>query len=101
LETFPWPQNFCISARAHHRITQTLHDAAKAAGLDVEAEPKHWLDGKLIFGADQDGAPNKRPDLLIHLREGEAVLVDVTITSGVNKMLLRNSIQNPEEPLNH
>ena len=29
------------------------------------------------------------------------MLVDVTITSGVNKMLLRNSIQNPEEPLNH
>ena len=86
---------------AHNRITQTLHDAAKAAGLDVEAEPKHWLDGKLIFGADQDGAPNKRPDLLIHLREGEAVLVDVTITSVVNKMLLRNSIKNPEEPLNH
>jgi len=37
----------------------------------------------------------------MHLREGEAVLVEVTITSGVNKMLLRNSIKNPEEPHNY
>ena len=35
--------------------TKTLHDVAKAARLDVEAEPKHWLDGRLIVGADQGG----------------------------------------------
>ena len=29
------------------------------------------------------------------------MLMDVTITSGVNKMLLRNSIKHPKEPLNH
>jgi len=67
--------------RSHSAIARALRDASKAAKLAVVKEPSEWVDGTQAFGRGL-GGPKKRPDLLIHIGQEKALVVDVTVTAG-------------------
>jgi len=67
--------------RSQNAIARVLHDASKAAKLAVVREPSEWVDVTQAFGHGLDG-PKKRPDLLIHIGQEKALVIDVKVTAG-------------------
>jgi len=75
-----------------------LHDASKAAKLAVVREPSGWVDCVQAFGHCLDG-PDKRPDLLNHIGQEKALVVDVTVTAGTLVFNAGRASRYPQFPL--
>jgi len=84
--------------RSHNAIARVLHDASKAAKLAVVREPSEWVDGTQAFGHGLDG-PRKRPDLLIHIGQEKALVIDVTVTAGTLVSNAGRASRYPQFPL--
>jgi len=75
-----------------------LHNASKAAKLAVVREPSEWVDGTQAFGHGLNG-PRKRPDLLIHIGQEKALVIDVTVAAGTLVSNAGRASRYPQLPL--